>query len=276
MQCDPADRLTRDAATRSICSLFFVTNQNVGALLQLLVLPTGTCILPSLFPFRHLLIPIFFYSTMMRPSQQVPDEEDEDKIMNIELQATDSTGSSKDEESVYDVETTATKTTLDDPETAAPVMAKDFTSPPRRRTSLRQKIALFTGIVPVCVFALEMIPERCHVCIDGVELDAYFFTAAFCGGLGAVLYGDSLDYWMARVVGGSIGALGSLFTIWMLLQSIASNLAFLFVFVGILGAMPGFVAYFIVKILSDECYVSDLDDWEEIAPLTKLRLSSDD
>jgi hypothetical protein len=155
---------------------------------------------------------------------------------------------------------------------------KSFFLPLRRRSlSTRQKIALAIGILPVGIFALEMIPERCQVCLEDVELDAYFFTAAICGGLASVLFGWE-DYWMARFCGGSIAALGSLFTIWMLLQSIPSNLAFLFVFIGILGAMPGFVAYFIVKIMSDECYVSDIDDYDELAPLTRLvhRSASED
>jgi hypothetical protein len=95
-------------------------------------------------------------------------------------------------------------------------------------------------------------------------------------GFAAVIYGDSLDYWMPRLLGGSISALGSLFTNWMLLTSIPANLAFLFVFVGILGAMPGVVIYFLLKVISDECFESDLDDYDEIAPLTKIRITSAD
>jgi hypothetical protein len=140
---------------------------------------------------------------------------------------------------------------------------------PRWRLKWRQRIGLLIGIFPVVVFAFEAIPERCNVCMEGVTLDSYFFTAAICGGIGAVLYGDNSDYWHARMIGGSISALGSLFTIWMLLQSISSSLAFLFVFIGILGAMPGILAYYLVSILSDECYASRGDDWEnEISPLT--------
>jgi len=116
---------------------------------------------------------------------------------------------------------------------------------------------------------MEIIPEWCQVCLEDDELDAYFFMAAICGGFVAVLFGRE-DYWMARFCGGSMSALESLFTIWMLLQSIPSNLTFLFVFIGILGAMPGLVAYFIVKIMSDESYVSDLDDYDEMVPLTRL------
>lgn len=147
--------------------------------------------------------------------------------------------------------------------------------------SCRQLIGLAMGFIPVMIFALEMIPERCNICLPDVELDAYFFTAAICGGLGAVLFGNGsnnnniVDYWMARAIGGAIAALGSLFTIWMLLQSIDSNLAFLFIFVGILGAMPGLVTYFLIKIISDICYVSDVNDYEEFAPLTKIRIVQD-
>jgi hypothetical protein len=107
-----------------------------------------------------------------------------------------------------------------------------------------------------------------------MALDAYFFTAAMCGGLASVMYGDSLDYWMPRLVGGSISALGSLFTVWMLLKSVPTNLAFLFVFVGILGAMPGVMIYFFMKIIADECFPAEVDDFDEIAPLTKVRITS--
>jgi hypothetical protein len=203
----------------------------------------------------------------------------EEEAMHIELQATDSSGSSsyEEEEDGNNKTTSEPQTTdvMEDLETQKITEVFPTTTPPpptiirRRSLSMRQKIALAIGIVPVCIFALEMIPERCQVCLEDVELDAYFFTAAICGGLAAVLFGRE-DYWMARFFGGSLSALGSLFTIWMLLQSIPSNLAFLFVFIGILGAMPGFVAYFIVKILSDECYVSDFDDYDELAPLTRL------
>ena len=116
------------------------------------------------------------------------------------------------------------------------------------------------------------------VCLDGVKLDSYFCTAAICGGLGALLYRDSsLNlYWLAQLMEGCISAaLGSLFTIWMLLQSIPSNVAFLFVFVGILGAMPFVVVYFLLQILSDKCYMSDLNDFDKLAPLTRLCRSDD-
>ncbi len=46
--------------------------------------------------------------------------------------------------------------------------------------------------------------------------------------------------------------------------------AVLYILIGILGAMPGLVAYFIVKIMSDECYISDINDYDELAPLTRL------
>ncbi len=147
----------------------------------------------------------------------------------------------------------------------------------RRRLTVRQRVAIVIGTLPVAICSLEMIPDRCHLCRQDMELDAYFFTAAMCGGFAAVIYGDSLDYWMPRLLGGSISALGSLFTVWMLLTSVPTNLAFLFVFVGILGAMPGIVIYFLLKIVADECFASDVeDDYEEIAPLTKIRITSAD
>lgn len=146
----------------------------------------------------------------------------------------------------------------------------------RKNLTVRQRVAIVIGTLPVVVCSLEMIPDRCHVCRDDMELDAYFFTAAVCGGFAAVIYGDSLVYWLPRLVGGSISALGSLFTIWMVLTSIPSNLAFLLFFVGALGAMPGVLIYFLMKIVADECFVSDLDDYDEIAPLTKIRITSAD
>lgn len=144
----------------------------------------------------------------------------------------------------------------------------------RRRWSIRQRLAIVIGILPVAICSLEMIPDRCHLCREEMALDAYFFTAAMCGGFASVIYGDSLDYWMPRLVGGSISALGSLFTVWMLLKSVPTNLAFLFVFVGILGAMPGVLIYFLMKIVADECFPTEVDDYDEIAPLTKVRITS--
>ena len=221
---------------------------------------------------------------MMRPSH-VSDEEEQ--AMNIELQATDSSGSSSYDEEAEDEYSSPKKNHEKVKVPSATTIVRDelgedpenvFTSPPPRRLfTLRQQIAIAVGILPVGIFALEMIPERCNVCLEGIELDSYFCIAAICGGLGALLFGDSsLDsYWLARLMGGSISALGLLFTIWMLLQSIPSNVAFLFVFVGVLGAMPGVVAYFLIRIVSDECYVSDLNDFDELSPLTRLRLSDD-
>ena len=139
---------------------------------------------------------------------------------------------------------------------------------------MRQRLAILIGILPVAICSLEMIPDRCHLCREEMALDAYFFTAAMCGGFASVIYGDSLEYWMPRLVGGSISALGSLFTVWMLLKSVPTNLAFLFVFVGILGAMPGVLIYFLMKIVADECFPAEVDDYDEIAPLTKVRITS--
>mmetsp|Transcript_2941 Transcript_2941/g.5315 ORF Transcript_2941/g.5315 Transcript_2941/m.5315 type:complete len:259 (+) Transcript_2941:87-863(+) len=139
---------------------------------------------------------------------------------------------------------------------------------------LRQIFALCLGVFPVCVFALEMIPERCNLCLDHVELDTYFVVVALCGGFGAILYSEEFwDYSVARFMGGCVAALGSLFTMWMILQTIHGNLAFLLFFVGILGAMPGVLVYFVIKVVSDECYFSDVQDFEdEFTSLTKLRV----
>jgi hypothetical protein len=149
---------------------------------------------------------------MMRPFH-VSDEEK--TVMNIELQATDSSGfSSYDEEAEDDPSSPKNHEKV--PSASAVVrdaLGEDhpenvFTSPPPRRLCLftiRQQIAIAVGILPVCIFALKMIPERCNVCLEGIELDSYFFIAAICGGLGALLYGkSSLDsYWLARLMGGS-------------------------------------------------------------------------
>lgn len=128
-----------------------------------------------------------------------------------------------------------------------------------RRCSLRRTFAVLLGVVPVGLFALEMVPERCHLCLDHVELDTYFVVVALCGGVGATLY--SAEFWnysAARFLGGAVAALGSLFTVWMILQS--GGLALPFVVVGVLGAMPGVAVYFLVKILSDECCSGRNDD----------------
>ena len=199
---------------------------------------------------------------------EVPDDEEH---MNIELQATDSSGSTGDE-NVHD---SSLEGSPESPSNSIAEstndMMKENPVTPRRRLSCRQRLGLLIGIVPVVLFSFEMVDEWCHVCLNDVEIDAYFFTAAFCGGLGAVMYGTSMEYWHARMMGGAISALGSLFTIWLLLSSISSNLGFLFLFLGILGAMPGLVSYFLVMILTDECFLtrSDDDDYDyDYAPLT--------
>jgi hypothetical protein len=72
--------------------------------------------------------------------------------------------------------------------------------------------------------------------------------------------------------------LGSFFMMWMLLKSISTNVVvFLFaIVVGILGAMPGLLTYFVVRIMSDECCcyyerVSHHDE-DEVVPLAKVTL----
>jgi hypothetical protein len=223
----------------------------------------------------------------MRPSpvslsdSEVPDDEEEH--MNIELQATDSSESAGDknahDSSLAEAPASPSKSSV--AESSNSNMMKEHSVPPPQRLSCRQRLGLFIGIVPVVLFSFEMVDEWCHVCLDDVEIDAYFFTAAFCGGLGSVMCGTSMDYWHARMVGGAISALGSLFTIWMLLSSISSNWGILFLFLGILGAMPGFLSYFLITILTDECFMtrSSDDDYDydhDYAPLTLPLTETDD
>lgn len=141
-------------------------------------------------------------------------------------------------------------------------------------TVVRYTIALLLCIFPVGIFALEMVPERCKICFGDVELNIYFITSALCGGFGAVLLNrDFEEYVVARFLGGSVGSTGALFTIWMILKEIPPNniLHSIFLLVGIFGAMPGLIVYFLVKIVSDECGVSDEQEFQEnFSSLTKL------
>lgn len=215
---------------------------------------------------------------------EMPVPDDEEHNMNIELQATDSSSESTgdDNTNVHDSSLTESPESPSNNsivESSNNTVMKEHPVPPRRRLSCRQRLGLLIGIVPVVLFSFEMVDEWCHVCLDDVEIDAYFFTVAFCGGIGAVMYGTSMDYWHARMVGGAISALGSLFTIWMLLSSISTNLGFLFLFLGILGAMPGFLAYFLIMILTDECFLTRFDDDDydhDYAPLTTPPPTDDD
>jgi hypothetical protein len=146
------------------------------------------------------------------------------------------------------------------------------------RPTRRQQGAFCMAFLPVAFFSFKMIPSVCHtLCLqDEGEMDAYFFTAAFLGGLGATLYNTSTPYWHARFIGGAIAAIGSLFTNWMLLSSATGNSgtsasssssssslssSILAIALGVLGmivgAMPGVVAYFIICIVSDECYLTN-------------------
>jgi hypothetical protein len=163
------------------------------------------------------------------------------------------------------------------------------------RPTRRQQCALCLAVLPVAFFSFQMIPSVCNsFCLqdDEGEMDAYFFTAAFLGGLGATVYNTSTPYWHARFIGGAISAIGSLFTNWMLLSSANGNSgtsspsssslssSILSIALGVLGmivgAMPGVVAYFIICIVSDECYLTNFfaedydsydDEWER-SPLT--------
>ena len=144
---------------------------------------------------------------------------------------------------------------------------RQFIHQQARSCQLRQqRLALLLGILPVACFSYEMIPSWCqYLCLqeEDVSMDAYFFTVAFCGGLGAALYGTNPRYVHARIVGGSVSALGSLFTNWMLLSSMSSHhpsyVAVVFGLIGcFVGSMPGVLVYFIFRILSDECHLSDI------------------
>lgn len=150
----------------------------------------------------------------------------------------------------------------------------------RRSRSLlsivRYTMAFSLCIFPIIVFTLEMIPERCNICLENVELNAYFVMTALCGGFGATLLShDFAEYFLARFLGGAVSSIGALFTIWMILKEILPNnvLNVIFLLVGILGAMPGLVVYFLVKIISDECCVSNLQDIDDdFKSLTKLMI----
>jgi hypothetical protein len=150
---------------------------------------------------------------------------------------------------------------------------------PCRQWAIRKKLAILMGTIPVYFLALEMTSEHCHFCRTEKDATAsYFAAAAACGGIGATLYGYSCRHWFARFIGGAVAALGSFFMMWMLLKSISTNVvAFLFaIVVGILGAMPGLLTYFVVRIMSDECCcyyerVSHHDE-DEVVPLAKVTL----
>jgi hypothetical protein len=172
-----------------------------------------------------------------------------------------------------------TPTTLTQKHDGALVRTLRMMKDQRRRLITRQRVAVVVGALPVTICSLEMIPDRCRICRQDVQMDAYIFTAAICGGFAAVIYGKSLEYWMPRLVGGASAALGTLCTNWVLLSSIPSKWAFLLIVLGALGAMPGLVIYFSLKIIADECFASDAvieDEYEEIAPLTKIRMVSGD
>lgn len=134
-------------------------------------------------------------------------------------------------------------------------------------------------ILPTVIFSLEMVPETCKICLDNVELTAYFAVTSLCGGVGATLLSnDFAEYFLAKFLGGTVGSLGALFITWMILREIppTNALNIIFLSVGILGAMPGVVVYFLVKIASDECGGSDLQDFEDdFSSLTKLMLESE-
>jgi hypothetical protein len=70
-------------------------------------------------------------------------------------------------------------------------------------------------------------------------------VVALCEGAGATLY--ILEVHPAQFLSGATAAFGALFTIWMILVYSPTNVAFLFVFVGASGAMPGCMVFFFSK-----------------------------
>ena len=66
-----------------------------------------------------------------------------------------------------------------------------------------------------------------------------------------------------------MASLGSLFTLWMLLQSLPIAAIWL-VPLAVLGAMPGVGVYFLMKIVADECFPDQYDDhYDEYASLSE-------
>ena len=70
--------------------------------------------------------------------------------------------------------------------------------------------------------------------------------------------GNWLSASILAIIGGALAASGSLFTMWMLLKSITTgDVVFVFALVvGVLGAMPGIMLYYVAKILCIELYRS--------------------
>lgn len=150
-------------------------------------------------------------------------------------------------------------------------------SRPQQR-AIRKTLAILIGAIPVYFLALEMTAEHCHFC-QTKSVAYYVVTAAVCGGTGATLYGYSRRYWYARCIAGVVAALGSLFVMRMILKSISSNAVVFFfaMVVGIFGAMPGFLTYFLLTTVLQECRCSCIatnthDGEEEIVPLVKVTL----
>ncbi|CAJ1930911.1 unnamed protein product [Cylindrotheca closterium] len=122
-----------------------------------------------------------------------------------------------------------------------------------------QRIVLGLSLPPLYFLAVEMTKEHCYFChraIDDSSNTCIVVAAALWGSLMATLYEqcNRNHHCCASVFGGALAASGSLYTMWMLLESIASNdVVFLFaLLVGVLGAMPGILLYFVAKIFCSE------------------------
>jgi hypothetical protein len=148
--------------------------------------------------------------------------------------------------------------------------------------SFRRVAAALLAILPFVVVVLDITirstafsnysnknnhDKNCRWCIllPHWEVETAIGMVSLCGGFGAFLYSN--EYWnysLARWIGGFVSSLGSLLTIWMFSQNLSgdSNTVIALgvsLFVGILGAMPGIVVYFLAKITTDDCCATSCD-----------------
>jgi hypothetical protein len=151
------------------------------------------------------------------------------------------------------------------------------------KCSVRRVFAVLVGITPIMLFgwSLMVAEERDDNCksllclLGAVEEETYFGFVAVCGGFGALLYSSEFwNYSLARWVGGCVSALGSILTIWTVSQTMSPSdhlaviVALMCMFLGLLGALPGLLFYYVIKIGIDECFASEEDCDDEYAALT--------
>ena len=127
-----------------------------------------------------------------------------------------------------------------------------------------QRMVICLSLPPLYFLAMEMTKEHCHFCHEKID-DSHnvyiIMAAAVWGSFMATLYeacGSRKHSWCGSIIGGALAASGSLFTMWMLLKSITTgDVVFVFALVvGVLGAMPGIMLYYVAKILCIELYRS--------------------